>query len=470
MSFPKDFLWGGAIAANQAEGAYLEGNKGLSIADVLPVGNRAITPKLEIDQTQYYPSHEAIDFYHTYEKDIEMLSKLGLKCFRTSIAWSRIFPRGDEEMPNEEGLLYYDRLIDCLIKYNMEPVITLSHFETPLTLVKEYNGWTNRKLITFFERYCKVVFERYKDKVKYWMTFNEINHAHTLPFLAAGIVVDEKNEQQKLQDIYQASHHMLVASAKVVSLGHTINPNFQIGCMLSLSPTYSATTKPEDVFATFQLRRRFLFYSDVQMRGAYPSYFHRIVKENHLHIEMCDDDMDILKNGKCDYLGFSYYRSSLHEANMKILGNTGGLLGKKNPYLKETKWGWPIDAIGLRYVCNELSDRYQKPLFIVENGLGAKDELTSDNAYEDIERIQYLHDHIEQLHEAIKDGCPIIGYTWWGPLDIVSAGSGEMEKRYGFIHVDKDNKGSGTLKRTYKKSFNYYKKIIQTNGEDIEIE
>lgn len=467
MTFPKNFLWGGAIAANQAEGAYNEDGKGLSVADILAVGaDRFKNVELEINENKYYPSHEAIDFYHTYKEDIRELSELGMKCFRTSIAWSRIFPNGDDKEPNEKGLEFYDNLFDELLKNGMEPVITISHFETPLNLITKYGGWKNRKLIDFYVNYCSVIFNRYKDKVKYWMTFNEINHAHTLPLIAAAIVV--KEDENKLQDIYQASHNMLVASAKAVIMGHGINKDFKIGCMLSLSPIYPASCKPEDVFESYELRRRSLFYSDIQMLGEYPSYFKRIAKENNITIEMEDEDIEILKKGVCDYLGFSYYRSSLHEAGMKILGNTGGLLGKKNPYLSETKWGWPIDPLGLRYVCNELTDRYHKPLFIVENGLGAIDEVTEDGEIHDEERMEYLKKHVIMMNEAIEDGADIIGYTWWGPIDIVSAGTGEMKKRYGFVYVDKDNNGNGTLKRIKKDSYNYYKQIIATNGENLE--
>lgn len=467
MTFPKNFLWGGAIAANQAEGAYNEDGKGLSVADILAVGaDRFKNVELEINENKYYPSHEAIDFYHTYKEDIRELSELGMKCFRTSIAWSRIFPNGDDKEPNEKGLEFYDNLFDELLKNGMEPVITISHFETPLNLITKYGGWKNRKLIDFYVNYCTVIFNRYKNKVKYWMTFNEINHAHTLPLIAAAIVV--KEDENKLQDIYQASHNMLVASAKAVIMGHEINKDFKMGCMLSLSPIYPASCKPEDVFESYELRRRSLFYSDIQMLGEYPSYFKRIDKENNITIEMEDEDIEILKKGVCDYLGFSYYRSSLHEAGMKILGNTGGLLGKKNPYLSETKWGWPIDPLGLRYVCNELTDRYHKPLFIVENGLGAIDEVTEDGEIHDEERMEYLKKHVIMMNEAIEDGADIIGYTWWGPIDIVSAGTGEMKKRYGFVYVDKDNNGNGTLKRIKKDSYNYYKQIIATNGENLE--
>lgn len=468
--FPKNFLWGGAIAANQAEGAYLAKGKGLSVADVLPVGEQRIGKiSLDLKENTFYPSHEAIDFYNRFEEDIELFSELDLKCFRTSIAWSRIFPKGDETEPNEEGLAYYDRLFDALNKKNIEPVVTLSHFETPLHLVKEYGGWTNRKLIEFFDRYTKVVFGRYKGKVKYWMTFNEINHAHTLPLLAAGIDISQVNsEKEKLQMTYQASHNMLVASAQAVINGKAVDSDNQIGCMLSLSPIYPATCSPQDIFESYELRRRSLFYSDIQIRGEYPTYFDRIAKENELNLEIKPSDLELLKKGTCDYLGFSFYRSSLHEAGMKILGNTGGLLGKKNPYLKESEWGWPIDPLALRYVCNELTDRYQKPLFIVENGIGVRDEINENGDIIDEIRMSYLNDHVESMKEAIKDGSTILGYTWWGPIDIVSAGTGEMEKRYGFIYVDKQNDGTGDLARMKKRSFDYYQQVIQTNGEELD--
>lgn len=468
--FPTGFLWGGAIAANQAEGAYLKDGKGLSVADILPVGkNRFANLKLEIRDGVFYPSHDAIDFYHTYKEDIAILAEAGLKCFRTSIAWSRIFPEGDEAEPNEKGLAFYEDMFQTLRSFNIEPVVTLSHFETPLHLVKKYGGWKNRQLIAFFEQYAQVVFERYHGLVKYWMTFNEINHTHTLPLLAAGLYIEGEDEQQKLQDMYQASHHMFVASAKAVKIVHGLDKSLQVGCMLSLSPIYPATCNPKDVFEANELRRRSLFYSDVHIRGKYPAYFKRIVEENHLSLDIREEDLQVITEGACDYLGFSFYRSSLHEAGMKILGNTGGLLGKKNPYLKESPWGWPIDPLALRYVCNELTDRYQKPLFIVENGIGLHDKVEEDGSIMDVERMQYLKDHVEMMAEAIKDGCKIIGYTWWGPIDIVSAGTGEMEKRYGFIYVDKQNDGTGSLKRIRKESFYYYKRIIESNGEDLEL-
>jgi len=467
--FPENFLWGGAIAANQAEGAYQADGKGLSVADILPVGpDRFENISFDMNANEFYPNHEAIDFYHRYPEDIALFAELGLKCLRTSIAWSRIFPKGDECEPNEAGLRFYDNLFDELLKNGIEPIITISHFETPLYLIEKYGGWKNRQLIDFYANYAQILFERYKGKVKYWMTFNEINHTHTLPLIAAGINVEKEDEWQKLNDMYQASHNMFVASAKAVLAAKKIDADNQVGCMLSLSPIYPATCSPKDVLESYQLRRRSLFYSDVQLRGEYPSYFARIKEENQLQLDIQPDDYTIIAKGTCDYLGFSFYRSSLHEAGMKILGNTGGLLGKKNPYLEETPWGWPIDPIALRYVCNELTDRYEKPLFIVENGIGLHDKKIANEKIIDEDRMIYLKAHVEQMEEAIKDGCEIIGYTWWGPIDIVSAGTGEMEKRYGFIYVDRKNDGTGTFEREKKSSFDYYQQIIRTNGRNLE--
>lgn len=463
--FPENFLWGGAIAANQAEGAWNEDGKGPAISDVIRNGIVGGTFDGEVIEGHYYASHEAIDFYHHYKEDIALFAEAGLKCFRTSIAWSRIFPNGDDEQPNEKGLLFYDSLFDELLKNGIEPVITISHFEIPLNLITKYGGWTNRKLIDFYERYAVTIFKRYKEKVKYWMNFNEINHFHTIPLAAGGILIQD--EATKLQDIYQASHHVFVAAAKAAKHLKEISPGAMMGAMLSLSPIYPHTCHPESVFESYQLRRRSLFYSDVMIRGTYPKYAKRIWEEHHIDVQIADGDLELMKENTVDYLGFSYYRSSTHEAGMKILGNTGGIIGKDNPYLEKTEWGWPIDPLGLRYVCNELYDRYEIPLFIVENGFGGKDEADENGQFADDERINFIQKHLVQLHEAIKDGCEIMGYTWWGPIDIVSAGTGEMKKRYGFIHVDKDNDGKGTLKRTKKKSFHWYQQVIETNGKAL---
>ena len=452
---PKDFLWGASTSAYQVEGANLTHGKGPSVQDIKKVPEG--TSELDV----------CADFYHHYKEDIAMFGEMGMKCLRTSIAWSRIFPNGDDAEPNEKGLTYYEDMFRELHRWGIEPVITISHFETPLALVKKYGGWDNRKLVGFFERYCKVLFERYKNQVKYWMTFNEINNTLKLPYLAAGMVVaDDANAPQRQ---YQAAHNMFVANALAVKSCHEMIPGAKIGCMLSLSTAYPNTCRPEDVMETYQLRQRSLFFSDVMLRGRYPSYIDRKWEELGVQVQMEPGDSELIAQNTNDYLAFSYYMTSTHIAGMKIRSNTGGHVGADNPYLEKSKWGWPIDPVGLRFVCNELYDRYQKPMFIAENGLGTADTIDPDGRIRDTARMEYLKKHIEALQQAVADGCDIFGYTWWGPIDIVSAGTGEMEKRYGFIYVDKDNQGNGTLQRRKKDSFEYYKKVIASNGQDLEL-
>ena len=458
--FPNDFLWGGAIAANQAEGAWDEDGKGPSIADVVRGGIASGKHDAVIDPDLYYASHQAVEFYHHYKEDVALFAEMGFKCFRTSIAWSRIFPRGDETTPNEAGLQFYDNLFDELLKYGIEPVITLSHYETPLALYQEYGGWKNRQLIDFFTRYCETVFRRYQGKVKYWMTFNELNNMNRMPFATGAVDVDASP-----QEIWQANHHQFVANALANMLCHEIMPNALIGCMLSLSTVYPASCNPEDIFSTMQLRRRSLLFSDVMMLGEYPAYAKRLLNDLGVKLEMAEGDMQLLKAYPSDYLGFSYYRSVLHQAGGQFRVDTGGTAGLDNPFLEKTEWGWPIDPLGFRIVCNELADRYRKPLFIVENGYGGVDEVDASGEINDQARIDYGRRHIQAMAEAIADGCEIMGYTWWGPIDIVSAGTGEMKKRYGFIYVDKDNEGNGTLKRSKKRSFSWYQQVIASNGE-----
>lgn len=460
--FPKNFLWGGAIAANQAEGAWNVDGKGPSISDVVRGGIVSGKHDAAIDPTKYYASHDAVDFYHHFKDDVALFAGMGFTCFRTSIAWSRIFPRGDETTPNEAGLVFYDQLFDELLRHGIEPVITLSHYETPLALYQEYGGWKNRQLIDFFTRYCETVFVRYKAKVKYWMTFNELNNMNRMPFATGAIDADSS-----AQNIYQANHHQFVANALANKLCQEIIPDAKIGCMLSLSTVYAATCNPEDVFSTMQLRRRSLFYSDVMMRGEYPAWTPRLFQELGVKLAMEEDDLQLIADYPSDYLAFSYYRSVLHQANGEFRVDTGGTAGADNPYLEKTAWGWPIDAKGFRLVCNELSDRYRKPLFVVENGYGGVDEPDENGVINDTARIDYGRRHIQEMAEAIADGCDIMGYTWWGPIDIISAGTGEMKKRYGFIYVDKDNEGKGTLKRSKKRSFEWYKAVIASNGEQI---
>src|SRR5690625_285229 len=473
-SFPNNFLWGGAIAANQIEGAYLKDGKGLTNVDLLPTGNarwdvmKGYIDSLEPKEGVFYPSHEAIDFYHRYKEDIELFAEMGFKALRISISWARIFPNGNDTEPNEAGLKFYDHLFDELLKHGIEPVVTIAHFDVPVHLIRTYGSWKSRELVGFFENYAKTLFERYKDKVTYWMTFNEINMLLHLPFVGAGLVLNE--EENVTQIKYQAAHHQLVASARAVKACHDIIPNAKIGCMLAAGSTYPYTSHPDDVFEAMEKDRESFFFIDVQARGTYPGYAKRFFKENEITIQMEDGDEEILKENTVDYIGFSYYSSRVASTDEEILKKqtAGNVFGSvENPYLEKSEWGWTIDPKGFRITANDLYDRYQKPLFVVENGLGAVDELTDEGKINDDYRIDYLQKHINEMREAVKDGVEIIGYTSWGPIDIVSASTGEMKKRYGYIYVDKDNEGNGTLNRSRKKSFDWYKQVIETNGADL---
>ena len=463
--FPEGFLWGGAVAANQLEGAYQADGKGLSTADVSPNGIMS-PPDYSMEQFNLY--HDAIDFYHKYKEDIALFAEMGFKAFRFSISWTRLFPNGDEVDPNEKGLQFYENMIDELLKHNIEPVLTISHYEMPLGLVKNYGGWKNRELVEFYERLAKTIFTRFKDKVKYYMTFNEINVLLHAPFTGGGLEFEDgqKNEQ----DIYQAAHHQFLASALAVKAGHEIIPGSQIGCMIASMVTYPYTSKPEDMFAALTQDRKTLFFSDVQSRGKYPTYMLNYFKDKDIQIEMADGDLELLQKNTVDYIGFSYYMSFVastapEHQDEKTAGNL--LAGVKNPYLQASEWGWQIDPVGLRTVCNQLYDRYQKPLFIVENGLGAVDKVEEDGSIQDDYRIEYLDAHIREMKNAIGDGVEIMGYTSWGPIDLVSASTAELRKRYGFIYVDRDSEGKGTNNRYKKKSFDWYKNVIATNGEDF---
>lgn len=460
--FPDKFLFGGAIAANQAEGAYQEGLKGLGICDILPVGkDRLLTIDPQLKKDHYYPSHKAIDFYHYVEEDIALLKEMGLQCFRFSINWARLFPRGDEKEANQEGIDFYHRLIDGLLAAKIEPIVTISHYETPLFLATEYGGWKNRQLISFFLNYCEVIFSEYGKKVTYWMSFNEINNIVKIPWFAGALRTEEDENPAQAQ--YQAAHHMFVAHSLANKSLKKINSKAKMGCMLSLSGVYPDTPNPKDIFGSYEFRRKSLFFSDVMIRGAYPAYSKRLFEELSIDLEIEKGDLETIQSYTSDYLAFSYYLTTVYSHDLKMKTGTGGPQGKKNPYLETSPWGWQIDPLGLRYVCNELYDRYQIPLMIAENGLGMEDHIDANGKIIDKERQNYLRDHLLALSEAIHDGCEILAYTWWGIIDIVSAGTGEMNKRYGFIHVDVDNEGNGTFERRKKDSFAYYKKIIEQN-------
>ena len=462
--FNDDFLWGGAIAANQCEGAYLEDGKGLSIQDIMPNG---VVGEISEEPIEENLKLVGIDFYHRYKEDIKLFAEMGFKTLRFSIAWSRIFPKGDEKEPNELGLKFYDNVIDECLKYGIEPLVTLSHYETPLHLAKTYDGWRSRKLIGFFENYCRVVFERYKGKVKYWLTFNEINAVIHFPLMGAGIYTPKS--QLTKQDVYQAAHHELVASALAVKLAHEIMPEAKVGCMVLGVVNYPMTPNPDDMIASMERDRDLMFFTDVQVRGKYPRYTKKLFRELNVEIQMEPGDEELLKN-TVDFISFSYYMSKCTAKDLSKYERGRGNLtsGVKNPYLKESEWGWQIDPQGLRYICNYFYDRYEKPLFIVENGLGAIDELVEVNGEKtviDDYRIKYLNDHLVELGKAIDDGVEVMGYTSWGCIDLVSASTAELKKRYGFIYVDRNNDGSGTLERYKKKSFYWYKEVIRTNGK-----
>ncbi|KAF1298334.1 6-phospho-beta-glucosidase [Enterococcus sp. JM4C] len=465
-----NFLWGGASAANQCEGAYLKDGKGLSIMDVMTGGSKESKRKITngIKSEYYYPNHDGNRFYDHYKEDIALMGEMGFKCYRMSIAWTRIFPNGDEESPNEAGLTFYENVFKELKKYNIEPIVTLSHYEMPLHLVKEYGSWRNRKVIDFFVTYAKTVMKRFKNYVQYWITFNEINAIEFMPYYPAGLVIQEGESRDQV--IYQAAHHMLVASAKVVRYAHEINSENKVGCMALFGVNYSRTCHPDDVLKSELTNQDFLGIPDVQVFGYYSDYQLAQYKKKNVILAMNTEDEEILKSGKVDFCSFSYYMSMVQgehrEGESFAKGNM--VAGLENPYLKKNQWGWQIDPVGLRITMNYLYQKYRIPLFIVENGLGAEDTLLEDGSVHDQYRVDYLEKHLSEMKKTVEeDGVPLIGYTVWGCIDLVSAGSGEMKKRYGLVYVDKDDCGKGTYKRYKKDSFYWYKEVITSNGKNL---
>lgn len=490
--FPKNFLWGGATAANQYEGGYREGGKGLNTSDVMTNGSHTVARRvtwripetgetgstgmefgatmcvpegaiLDVVEGEYYPSHVATDFYHHYMEDIALFAEMGFKCFRLSINWARIFPNGDDTEPNQEGIAFYHKIFDECQKYNIEPLVTISHYETPLYLTNTYGGWLDRRVVGFYLNLCRVLFTEYKDKVKYWMTFNEINIIGMAPYMGGGLI--KSDEQSKAQ----AAHHQFIASAKAVQLARELSPNAKVGMMIAYGVTYGETCNPADQLMVMEGSHWGHFYSDVQCRGVYPTYKLKEYERNGVVVKMEEGDLEILKDGTVAFIGFSYY--STHVASSVKAAEQGGnfAMGVKNPYLKANAWGWQIDPIGLRIALNTLWERYNLPLWIVENGLGYEDKVEEDGSIHDDYRIDYMRGHIQAMADAINlDGVNLIGYTPWGCIDLVSAGTGEMRKRYGMIYVDRDDSGEGSLKRSRKDSFYWYKKVIETNGIDFE--
>jgi len=482
--FPENFLWGGATAANQYEGGGLEGGKGLSVCDVLTGGSRTRSRQMTwINRTtgetgyiglrprqplvlpenaepavldgEYYPSLKGVDFYHHYKEDIALAAEMGFKAFRMSINWARIFPQGDEEEPNEEGLQFYDNVFDELKKYGIEPLVTMCHYEMPLALTLRYGGWSDRRVIGFFERYAKVLFTRYQHKVKYWLTFNEIDNIANFPLICAGV------PEYSPQAIAQAAHHMFVASAKTVKLKNEINPDMMVGQMLAYMPVYGYSCNPKDQLLAMDRERDALFFSDVQAGGFYPAYKLKEYERNGVVLKTEEDDMELIRKYPCEFIGFSCYKS------MCVSSEEPEKRNLKNPYLKESEWGWAIDSDCLRLTLNELYDRYHKPLWIVENGLGAEDTV-EDGMIHDQYRIDYLRDSVKSIADAISlDGVEVMGLTVWGWIDIISAGTGEMKKRYGLVYVDMDDEGNGSLNRIRKDSFRWYQNVIRTNGTEL---
>ncbi|BDG67441.1 6-phospho-beta-glucosidase [Enterococcus innesii] len=472
MGLSDDFLWGGATAANQAEGGVLAGGRGLSNVDLLPTGpDRAKVAAGELEMLEwqeysFYPAQTAIDMYHHYMEDIALFAEMGFNVYRMSLSWSRIFPNGNDEAPNEEGLLFYEKIFKELRKHQIEPLVTIAHFDVPLHLIKEFGGWKNRRLIDFYVAYAETVFQRYRGLVKYWLTINEINILLHQPFVGGGIVFKEGDNRQEIK--YQAAHHQLVASALATQKAHEIDPTNQVGCMLAGGSHYPYTCRPEDYQEAINRDREGYFFIDVQARGKYPNYALKKFEREDLTIKITPEDETILAASPVDFVSFSYYCSRTVSAHPEDYAQaTGNLFPSiKNEHLPSTEWGWQIDPLGLRNSLNQLYDRYQKPLFIVENGLGAIDTPDENGFVADDYRIDYLKKHIQAFKDAVTiDGVELLGYTTWGCIDLVAASTGQMSKRYGFIYVDRDDQGNGTLKRTKKKSFEWYKKVIASNGE-----
>ena len=473
--FAAGFLWGGAVAAHQMEGGWDADGKGPSVADVLTGGSRGVPRRLTetIESDEFYPSHEAIDFYHRYREDVALFAEMGLKCFRTSIQWTRIFPQGDEDQPNEAGLKFYDDLFDELLKHGIQPVITLTHFEMPLHLARRYGGFRDRRVVDLFVRYARVCFERYHTKVKYWMTFNEINNQMDLSnplylWTNSGVTLTDQDDPREV--LLKVAHHELLASAQAVAIAHEIDPELKVGCMIAYVPSYPFSCDPDDVMTAQLANRERYFFADVHVRGQYPAYARREVAAKGYDIGWRDGDAEILAAGTVDYIGFSYYMSTTVKAGAYSETRDAGRPPNSvdNPYVPTSEWGWPIDPVGLRYSLAALSERYDLPLFIVENGFGAVDEVNPDGSINDDARIEYLRRHIEQMAKAVtEDGVELIGYTPWGVIDLVSFSTGEMSKRYGMIYVDRDNLGHGSMKRSKKKSFDWYAEVIRTNGTTL---
>lgn len=475
MKFPKGFLIGGAFSAAQCEGACREGGRGLSVWDMIPFdeGNTGSKFSLSYEEVMHafhddndtrYPKRRGIDFYHHYKEDLNLFAEMGFKACRISISWSRLFPTGEESTPNESGLKFYHDVFQHMRYLHIEPIVTISHFDLPAHLAIAYNGWESRKLIDYFQTYTTCLFDEFHKDVTYWITFNEIDATIHIPYIGAGMIArDDTNDETKK---YQALHHQFVAASKTIQYGHDHYPNIKIGCMATKNLKYASTCKPEDCLQFLKETMEDMTYSDVQVFGEYPFHLKKYWKDHNIQIAIENEDLNTIKENTVDFVSFSYYASLVTSFDKSNKESTSGNLldGEKNPYLKQTPWGWQIDPIGLRYSLNQLYDRYHLPLFVAENGLGMIDEFKDDTVYDDY-RIDYVKQHLEQLLIAIEeDGVDCIGYTYWGCIDCIAGSTSQMKKRYGFIYVDQNDDGTGTLQRYPKQSFYWYKNLIKANG------
>lgn len=461
--FPKDFLWGASTSAYQVEGAWDEDGKGPSVIDMgkYPEG----TSDFKV----------ASDHYHRYKEDIALFAEMGLKAYRFSIAWTRIYPKGTGEI-NEKGIAFYNDLINELLSHNIEPIVTMCHFDLPYAL-QEKGGWSNRETIDAYENYAKTLFKHFGDRVKYWLTINEQN---MMILHGATIGTVDPNIKNPEKELYQQNHHMLLAQAKAMKLCHEMCPNAKIGPAPNIISIYPASSKPEDVIAAsnFSSIRNWL-YLDAAVFGRYNSIAWSYLEEKGYTPTIQEGDMEILKSGKPDFIAFNYYSTStvaeskndLSDKNSTgdqqiAIGEQGVYRGVSNPYLEKTQFGWEIDPIGFRSTLREINERYNLPLLVTENGLGAYDKLEEGDVVNDDYRIDFLRKHIEQAKLAITDGVNLIGYCPWSAIDLISTHQG-ISKRYGFIYVNRDEFDLKDLRRIKKKSFYWYRDVIKSNGEKI---
>lgn len=483
MSLPKGFRWGGAVAANQIEGAWREGGRGAAVSDVATykpdadpkdyaihhkITIASITAALADDDEQLFPKRRGIDFYHRYPDDLALFAEMGFTTLRVSISWTRLYPTGEELEPLAEGVAYYKALFTEMRRLNIEPLVTLSHYDPPMALALKHNGWVERRMIGLFERFARTCFTEFGELVNMWLTFNEIDGIIRHPFTSGGII-DETVEGSLEQACYSALHHQFVAAASVTKILRDISPGAQMGCMLTMLVTYPNTCRPEDVAATQAKERLLYLCTDVQAGGGYPRLALRALELRGVSIPFGDGDTELLAENPVDFISFSYYNSmteSVRPDAERTPGNT--VLGVKNPFLDSSEWGWQIDPVGLRIALIDLYDRYGKPLFIVENGLGMRDALTDDEKIHDPYRIDYFRAHFEQMIQAVDEGVDLMGYVSWAPIDLISASSSQISKRYGFIYVDQDDLGQGSGDRYRKDSFFWYQKVIASNGADLE--